>query len=228
MIQIQFNIPILNKLNLSKKFLLTILLVFACTRLAVAENPCCGPITEAGKSLENLIDNSNVEDLWLAGRRVNWETGQAINPNIPYRKSVGTHCSAFAASFAKKLGIYLPRPPEYSQILLANKQYEWLDSEQATALGWKPVETAELAQSYANQGKFVVGVFANPNPNKPGHIVIIRPSLKNIDELHEYGPQATQAGEKNFASITVKVAFKYHPGAWPNGIRYYENTPKTE
>ncbi len=228
MTQIPQHISILDNANLSKKLFISLLLAFACFRPALAENPCCGPITTSGAHLEYLIDNSNVENLWLAGWRVDWETGQEINPNNPYRKSVGTHCSAFTASFAKKLGIYLPHPPEYSHILLANTQYEWLHSEKAIELGWTAIDTAEQAQLNANQGKFVVAVFANPNPNKPGHIVIIRPSLKNLQKLNEFGPQATQAGEKNFVSITVKNAFKYHPGAWPNGIRYYANTPKTQ
>ena len=228
MIQTQQIVSKLSNVNHSKKIVAALLLALISITTAATENPCCGPITTSGAHLEYLIDHSNVEQLWLAGRRIHWDTGQEVDPDSPYRKAVGTHCSAFAASFAKKLGVYLPHPPEYSQILLANAQYKWLHSEKAVELGWKPLDTAELAQSNANQGKLVVAVFANPNPNKPGHIAIIRPSLKNLHELHEFGPQATQAGEKNFVSIAIKHAFKYHPGAWPNGIRYYANIPKTE
>jgi hypothetical protein len=219
---------IAHKVKQNAKLVIAFLLVLISFRTAIADNPCCGPITAAGAHLEYLINSSNVEKLWLAGRRIHWETGQEVDPDSPYRKAVGTHCSAFAASFAKKLGVYLPHPPEYSQILLANAQYKWLDSVEAVKLGWKRIDTAEQAQSNANQGRFVLAVFANPNPNKPGHIAIIKPSLKSSYELQKYGPQATQAGEKNYISTTIRHAFKYHPGAWPNGIRYYANTPKTE
>jgi len=228
MIQTQQIISKLSNVNHSKKIVAALLLALISITTAATENPCCGPITTPGAHLEYLIDHSNVEQLWLAGRRIHWDTGQAVDPDSPYRKAVGTHCSAFAASFAKKLGVYLPHPPEYSQILLANAQYKWLDSEEAVKLGWKRIDTAEQAQSNANQGMFVVAIFANPNPNKPGHIAIIKPSLKSSYELQKYGPQATQAGEKNFVSIAIKHAFKYHPGAWPNGIRYYANIPRTE
>jgi hypothetical protein len=40
------------------------------------ESPCCGTISAAGKRLEKILDNMNVESLWLPHERVNWETGQ--------------------------------------------------------------------------------------------------------------------------------------------------------
>jgi len=40
-----------------------------------------------------------------------------------------THCSAFAAAVAMYLDIYLPRPPNHGQTLLANAQTQWLSGE---------------------------------------------------------------------------------------------------
>jgi hypothetical protein len=34
-------------------------------------------------------------------------------------------------------------------------------------------------------------------------------------------PEITQAGEKNYVKTSTKVGFEHHPGAWPDGVRYY-------
>jgi hypothetical protein len=94
-----------------------------------AESPCCGTISAAGKRLEKILDNMNVESLWLAHERVNWETGQP-DRNADYEgPGKSTHCSAFAAAVGKKIGVYMLRPPEHGQVLLASAQAKWFSGQ---------------------------------------------------------------------------------------------------
>ena len=37
---------------------------------------CCGPITPEGQQLEQFLDGSGVDHLWLAGWHVDWRTGE--------------------------------------------------------------------------------------------------------------------------------------------------------
>ena len=95
----------------------------------------------------------------------------------------------------------------------------------AVATGWRPVDGAAEAQRLANTGMLVVAAFENPDRHRPGHIAVIRPSLKTAAELAAEGPQETQAGETNALSTPVAVGFRHHRGAWEpggaGGIRYY-------
>src|ERR1700749_2783569 len=92
-------------------------------------------ISPAGQRLAQKLDSFDVEHHWPAHLPVNWETG---DPDGKPEKGTGvhTHCSAFVASAAKQLGVYILRPPEHGQVLLANAQNEWLEGEGA-AQGWR-------------------------------------------------------------------------------------------
>jgi hypothetical protein len=46
--------------------------------IAHAESSCCGAITVDGERLLRFLDDSGVDHLWLAGFRVNWQTGVAV------------------------------------------------------------------------------------------------------------------------------------------------------
>jgi hypothetical protein len=188
--------------------------------------PCCGPITPRGARLAVLLDGTGVDRLWFAGDRVDWETGVsrgAWNDGKPH-----THCSAFVASVAKRLGIYVLRPPDHSALLLANGQMGWLGSVAAAASGWRPVPDAAHAQARANAGDLVLAAFENPDPDKPGHIVIVRPSDIDAATLQEQGPFVTQAGGHNALSIPLARGFRNHPGAWlPGGsgsVRFFAHS----
>lgn len=67
-----------------------------------------------------------------------------------------THCSAFAASLSERPGVYLLRPPEHSQILLASAQAEWLDSDAGRTEGWRALPDARTAKRVANTGELVL------------------------------------------------------------------------
>jgi hypothetical protein len=186
--------------------------------------PCCGPITLAGDRLAAILDGMNVESLWLAQGHVNWETGEPDRGGEDEGPGRHTHCSAFAAAAAKRLGVYLLRPPEHGQKLLANAQFDWLASATAQQFGWQRVSDMREAQRLANQGNLVLVVFQNPDKHLPGHIAIVRPSQKSLPALQRDGPQIIQAGIHNHASTVVRIGFLNHPGAWPDGVRYYVRT----
>jgi hypothetical protein len=183
--------------------------------------PCCGQITPAGHRLAESLDNSNVESLWLAQEHVNWETGKPDRGGEDEGPGFHTHCSAFAAAMAKRLGVYLLRPPEHGQRWLANAQARWLASEDGKRKGWLTLDDPGRAQAEANRGNLAVVVFENPDPRQPGHIAILRPSEKSRSALANDGPEIIQAGQHNHQSTVVRIGFHNHPGAFPDGVRYY-------
>jgi len=183
--------------------------------------PCCGPITAQGDRLAETLDSMHVESLWLAGEHVNWESGEPDRDAGFEGEDNHTHCSAFAAAAAKRLGVYLLRPPEHSQQLLASAQAEWLAGEAGRQAGWRSVSDMRMAQRLANQGNLVLVVYQNPDKHVPGHIAIVRPSEKSAQALDDDGPEVIQAGQHNHEKISVRIGFENHPGAWPDGVRYY-------
>jgi len=183
--------------------------------------PCCGPITPAGERLASTLDSMDVESLWLSHEHVNWETGKPDRGANDEGPGNHTHCSAFAAAAAARLGVYLLRPPQHGQVLLANAQAEWLAGEEGRRAGWRHIAGMGEAQRLANQGTLVVVIFQSPDRHMPGHIGVVRPSEKSARALRENGPEIIQAGEHNHARISVRIGFEHHPGAWPDGVRYY-------
>src|SRR5580704_8314162 len=87
--------------------------------LAGAPAATAGEITPAGKKMSEFLDGMHVEQLWLSGQQVDWRSGEP-NGRVFATAKGHTHCSAFAAAVAVRLGIYLLHPPEHSAMLLAN------------------------------------------------------------------------------------------------------------
>jgi hypothetical protein len=205
--------------------LLLMLLIGISGGLKAQSGPCCGPIDQNGQRLARLLDGTGVDHLWLRGWHVNWETG-APDREAPGGPEAKTHCSAFVAAIAERLGIYVLRPPQHPQNLLANAQMRWL-REDGQEAGWSPVAGPREAQALANKGELVLAVWENPNPHRPGHIAIIRPSERTDAQLAAEGPEETQSGTKNYLATTVSVGFRSHPKdelryfahpiAWPEG-----------
>jgi hypothetical protein len=196
-----------------------LLLVLFATSLAVLTVQASGTF-EDGHKLAAFLDSLDVENHWPAGVHVNWQTG---DPDGKPEKTEGrhTHCSAFVASAAKQLGVYILRPPEHPQVLLANAQYEWL-RDKGAEFGWLPVENGYEAQKKANRGFLVVASYMSHNPDKPGHIAIVRPSGKTKEQILSEGPEVIQAGSTNYRSTSLRVGFAGHPAAWEkNEVRYY-------
>lgn len=182
--------------------------------------PCCGPITANGEKLLAQLNASGVDHLWLPLKHIHWETGE-LDTN-PHGRTAITHCSAFVAAFSKRLGVYILRPPDHSLILLANAQMRWLASDGAGS-GWRQLPDAAAAQRSANQGNLVVAAYENRDAHLPGHIAFVRPGSIDAARLASQGPDVTQAGGTNAISIPLAKGFNHHPGAWPNGIRYFEH-----
>jgi hypothetical protein len=188
--------------------LIAALLIFA--RAATA-----GPISAEGERIVRFLDSMHVEEHWLSGAIVEWRTGEPTGKPIT-DGGKHTHCSQFAAAACERLGIYILRPPDHSAVRLANAQYDWLPSDEGKAKGWSAVQDGTAAQELANRGTLVVAVYKNHDPEKSGHIAIIRPSAKSDHEIKTEGPQVTQAGGTNMASGTLKHGFGNHPGAFKN------------
>lgn len=193
---------------------------FLCLLLAASNHAGAASLSADGVRLERFLDHTRVESLWPAGVHVSWETG-VPDGKAEHGDGKHTHCSAFVASVAKQLGVYILRPPEHPQILLANAQYEWL-SDAGAEKGWQAVNSAEQAQHLANRGMLVVATYRNHRDDKPGHIAIVRPSNKSIAKIDDEGPQITQAGGTNYLSTSLRHGFAGHPAAWERQeVRYY-------
>ena len=196
-------------------FLLTLLPI-----ALVASQP-----TAEGARLSAFLDSLQVGDLWVAGTHVNWRSGQPDAGNASGRGKK-SHCSAFVASACERLGVYILRPPEHGQVLLANAQYDWLRGP-GREDGWWAVDSGGEAQELANQGKIVVAVYRSSDRKKAGHIAIVRPGTKSDELLTEEGPDVIQAGQENYLSTSLKNGFRHHRGAWEGrNIRFYAHSRK--
>ncbi|HLY54845.1 MAG TPA: hypothetical protein VKS60_04775 [Stellaceae bacterium] len=183
---------------------------------ANAAEPCCGPVSPAGSRLIGFLDATGVDHLWLSGTQVDWRTGVPTAGWID-GASQHTHCSAFVASAAMRLGVYVLRPPDHRQKLLANAQMRWLGGDDAATKGWRRLPDVQTAQARANAGDLVLAAVENPDPGKPGHIAIVRPSDIETEALLARGPFVTQAGFTNTLNISLARGFGNHPGAWVPG-----------
>lgn len=205
-----------------------IVLLFVCPGVTPVSAQEKMLIKTGGKSLLNTYLNMHVENLWIAGHHVDWTTGLPDKPNAD--AGIKTHCSAFVAAACKILNIYILRPPDHTEILLANAQFQWLPTRAAKLLGWHQIVNTNVnaiyfaAQQYANKGFVVVAVYKNPIVSIPGHIALVMPNEISAQQLLNDGPSVTMAGSNNFKLISLKMAFKNHINQWPEpAILFYYN-----
>lgn len=184
------------------------LLVLAAARAEPAEEV----VTPAGERLASELDAMHVEAKWLPGGYVDWRTGDP-RPGPAPTDGVHSHCSAFAAAAAGRLGVHLLEPPEHSPVQLADAQCAWLGGA-GLGEGWKRVASPLVAQRRANRGVLVVACYASHRRDLPGHIAIVRPAAKSRSEIEAEGPQVIQAGVENYASTSLARGFAHHPRAW--------------
>lgn len=180
-------------------------------------------IRAGGQVLQDFYLSLEVESHWPAGHHVNWETGEPDMPESQHGNK--THCSAFAAAACKKMGIYLLCPPEHGQVLLANAQFDWLQTAAALKAGWKSVigdDRYKQVQMMANEGKIVVAVCKNSDPSEPGHAALVMPKERSLRLLADEGPEVIMAGTHNHNFISLKNGFHNHIPDWPETeVRFY-------
>ena len=169
--------------------------------------------------LLQFLNSLRVDQYWLVGTSVNFLTGAAggTGPNM----TIGTdsHCSAFAASAANLLGIYMLRPPQASDVNLANNQADWFPT---NTNGWFLISSALNAQHMVNTGLLAIASYKASSGS--GHIVMLRPSTRPDSDITTYGPEECQSGDTNYYDTNVMSGFGEHPGAFPNNIIYYGHT----
>lgn len=176
------------------------------------------PVTENGRSLSDYLDKLDVDHKWLPGQHVDWLTGEPDNKSGGVTKS---HCSAFAAAAMARANVYLLHPPEHSENLLANAQYDWLIT-QGGQRGWFYVADGFEAQRLSNQGCAVIVAYKNPDSKRPGHVAVIHPSDKSNPELYKEGPDITQAGLNNYQRASLLQGFSHHiQSAQDHTLIYY-------
>jgi hypothetical protein len=74
------------------------------------DGPCCGPVTSKAQQLLQVLDASDVENLWQKSTHVAWDSGKPdMSPSDEQVFSKldhkDTHCAAFAASMAQRVGV---------------------------------------------------------------------------------------------------------------------------
>ncbi len=190
---------------------------------AAGANPAAEAVSPKGRWLAEQLDALGVETKWIAGARVDWRTGLPDGrPKL--REGRHTHCSAFVAAAAESLGVYILRPPEHGQALLANAQFRWLADDGADD-GWRALPDAPAAQAAANAGDLVVASYLSHRDRTPGHIAIVRPSPRSAADLAAEGPLVIQAGTVNRAAVSLREGFSGHPAAWRDDeVAYYAHT----
>ncbi len=176
-------------------------------------------ISVQGRRLAAVLDSMKVEQHWLPGEPIDWRTGEVDPASRPLKG----HCSAFVAAVCAARNIYILRPPEHDESLLANAQCEWLRDE-GPGRGWTRVDDDAAAQHLANEGRLVVACYMNPDGDDAGHIAIVRPSTKSRGRIRSEGPDLTQAGAHNYRRTSARRGFRLHPDAWKGSeILYYSH-----
>jgi hypothetical protein len=199
-------------------------LILAAALAAAVSGAVAGPSTETvsakGQSLAAELDSMGVETKWIAGERIDWRSGLPNGKPLT-RPGRHTHCSAFVAAAAEKVGVYILRPPQHSSVLLANAQNAWLHEDGADK-GWRELPDANAAQAAANDGELVVASYLSRRPDTPGHIAIVRPAARSAAEIAADGPLVIQAGTVNSNAISLREGFAGHPRALRGqGLSYF-------
>ena len=182
--------------------------------------------------IEEILLDVNLDSGWSAGYNISCDTGYGTYNKTTTVKT--SHCSCFVYALCKKLGFYIPSPPEYSQFHLADKQLEWIESSDGISNGWTNVglnvpDCYIEAQRKANEGYFViVGVTQDDMVN--GHIGVVRP-YRNVDYkiISKRGPIVIASSIPNTYASFLDDEFRLNEKKFShlNGrVMFYYNTRK--
>lgn len=122
------------------------------------------------------------------------------------RTSSKTFCNIFAWDVMSAMSVSLPHwvynnKPATSNTknaneMTANATFDWL-SKYGALYGWTQVSAA-TAQNRANSGYPTIGIWKNPNANKSGHVMVVRPESGIYRYANKKSPVIAQAGAKNY------------------------------
>lgn len=171
-------------------------------------------MTDCGRQLKSFYLGMDVLHKWQSGQHINWQTGEPDDPDAV--SGIRTHCSAFVAAACERRGIYILRPPEHKQELLANAQVRWLNSGRSKNFGWHALTGNILseAQKMADEGYLVVACAQNPDPHKPGHIALVMPAELSLEQIRQNGPLLIQSSAKNSADAWFRDTFRHYITDW--------------
>ena len=209
------------------------------------DDPSAAYTPAGGPRLTEFLDGLPVTTRWIHHHHVVWQTGQQNAPE-GQGPEAETHCSAFVAAAALMLDVYILRPPNHSQELLANAQADWLAGEggfagpSAVDSGWIGLGASgddgalAAAVAAANQGRLVVGVYKAPPVRKSdgrlhqvsGHICIVRPQTPG--SIGDDGPRVVSVADVNRPDTPMRTAFHAHPAAWPNKVQLFARATDLE
>jgi hypothetical protein len=169
------------------------------------------PISKEGRALAAALDGMDIENHWLAGRKVDWKTGNPVgDDDIGTTSNGGAFVAAVGARFK------VPMPVTETSSFLPENQFEWLLVD-GKPKGWLPMGEVE-AQLLANQGWVVVAAWKNPAPAGERHVscilAIVHPDTKPVGEVASSGPTVMLAGDQNFQRVALNKAFP--SSAWEN------------
>lgn len=113
-----------------------------------------------------------------------------------------TLCSDAINALTVALGCTIPIDLDLSSgLTLANAQHDWLVGEPGKAKGWKPVDTRKTALERAMGGFPTVATWKNPTGGH-GHIMLVRPNLKDPTRMYVAG-----AGSRTGGCIRIEDSF---------------------
>jgi hypothetical protein len=100
---------------------------------------------------------------------------------------------------------------------------------EGSSRGWRLVRSRAEAQALANDGWAVVCLYRNPDPHKPGHAAVVRPSLRGPAAVERDGPETAMAGRHNANAVPMRQAFRSHPDAFDAGeiLMFAHESPVT-
>lgn len=138
-----------------------------------------------------------------------WDATTALGAEIPHWVDRVT-----GEAYRYDTALSYSENAERGRELNANALYDWLET-RGTTVGYRAVdrETATLA---ANAGRPAVAIWQNPDTDRSGHIVVLRP----YDPAYpgdSAGTYVAQAGLRNSNYMTLEKAF----GSKLNTVRYY-------
>ena len=197
-------------------FLRTLFLGLAIIGGANAALADPAPISAKAKWIEAQLDQMDVKDKWIAGTHIDWRTG--VPDGQPESADRPPHPLQRLRRRRRGKIRRLPAAPAGAPAILAGERPERMAAHRGRGEGWQSLPDGAAAQNAANRGLLVVASYHNRNDDKPGHIAIVLPGMKNAALLASEGPDVMQAGTVNSARTSLRDGFSGHPGSFEGSL----------